>query len=270
MSKSPAVNPLAAKSAGDSARQFAADLRKLRVEGSNHTLARLQADTGVSRTVISEALAGRHLPSARTVVAIVLACGGEVHEWLERRDALTSGVANTAESSVPRLTLRAQSVSRRFAVLLAAITFVAGAAASALAIALIAPNTVLLDERTTAVVVTNGEDPALTPCVDDAVVATGDTRADNSLLEIIWSESCQAGWGRITRYDGLGKANTVSVAIYPESAPNGSGRQEATEHDVQGAYTTLVVRPTPDTLLCVEGSFTVDGRRIDLGDPLCT
>ena len=94
-----------------------------------------------------------------------------------------------------------------------------------------------------------GEDPALTPCVDDAAVATGDTRADNSLLEIVWSDKCQAGWGRITRYDGLGNGNTVSIAIYPQTSPDGPDRQEATEHDVQGAYTTLVVRPTPDTLL---------------------
>ncbi len=147
--------------------------------------------------------------------------------------------------------------------------FVFGVVISAATTALIVSNA-LRDNGEPEIAVTTGDDPALTPCVDDAAVATGDTRADNSLLEIVWSDKCQAGWGRITRYDGLGNGNTVTIAIYPEPAPYGSDRQEATEHDVQSAYTTLVVRPSPDTLLCAEGSFTVDGKRIDLGDPLCT
>lgn len=157
-------------------------------------------------------------------------------------------------------------ISVRGAVLLAAGTFVAGVAASAVTTTLILANAPADGPR---IAVSTGDDPAATACVDDAAVATGDTRADNSLLEIVWSDNCQAGWGRITRYDGLGQGNTVTIAIYPETAPDGPDRQEATEHDVQGAYTTLVVRPSPDTLLCAEGSFTVDGTRIDLGDPLC-
>lgn len=110
----------------------------------------------------------------------------------------------------------------------------------------------------------------MTPCLDDAEVATAATRADNFLLEIIWSDKCQAGWGRITRYDGLSNGNIVKVVIYPETAPEGADRQEATEHDVQSAYTALIVRPSPGTLLCVEGEVTVDGRALDLGAPLCT
>lgn len=153
--------------------------------------------------------------------------------------------------------------------MLAAGTFIVGVVASAATTALIVPSILRGGDGEPAIDVNTGEDPATTPCVDDAAVATGDTRADNSLLEVVWSDKCQAGWGRVTRYDGLGKGNTVSIAIYPEPAPYGSDRQEATEHDVQSAYTTLVVRPSPDTLLCAEGSFTVDGKRIDLGDPLC-
>lgn len=117
--------------------------------------------------------------------------------------------------------------------------------------------------------VQTGQDPVDTACIDDAKVATASTRTDNSLLEIIWSNKCQAGWGRITRYDGLEKGNTVTIAIYPETAPNGPDRQEATEHDVQGAYTNLVVRPSKQTLLCTVGSYTVNGKRVVLGDPLC-
>lgn len=265
MSETESHAPFAAGRSGDSVSGFAADLRKLRLEADNPTLARLQAETGISRTVLSDAFAGRQFPSARTVDGIVRACGGDLHYWLDRRDALTEQETSPKATTGPH---PVRTVSRRAAALLAAGTFVVGVAASAATTALIVP-AMLPQANAAQIAVETGLDPATTSCVDDARVATGDTRADNSLLEIVWSDKCQAGWGRVTRYDGLGNGNTVTIAIYPETAPTGPDRQEATEHDVQGAYTTLVVRPSPDTLLCAEGSFTVDDKRIDLGDPLC-
>lgn len=255
----------AADRSGASVTQFAADLRRLRLEADNPTLTRLQTETGISRTVLSDAFAGRQLPSARTVDGIVRACGGDVPGWLDRRDTIAGRVVST-EAPVPSSTPR--TISRRAAALLAAATFITGVAASAVTTVVLVPGLLPSNDHPQ-ITVTSGENPAATACVDDARVATGDTRADNSLLEIVWSDKCQAGWGRITRYDGLGMGNTVSIAIYPQTSPSGPDRQEATEHDVQGAYTTLVVRPSADTLLCAEGSFTVDGKRIDLGDELC-
>lgn len=284
------TRPQTPEDEADPIAEFAADLRRLRLEAESPTLARLQTETGISRSVISEAFGGRQLPSARTVDGIVRACGSDPRAWVDRRDALAgratapAGTRNgtpapaapepdaapaTPAGKTPR------PVSRRAAALIAVGAFVVGVAvsavtATALVPLIVPPSAATADDTATAqIAVTTGEDPAATACVDDASVATGDTRADNSLLEIVWSDKCQAGWGRITRYDGKYAGNTVTIAIYPETAPDGPERQEATEHDVQGAYTTLVVRPSPDTLLCAEGSFTVDGTRIDLGDPLC-
>jgi hypothetical protein len=62
----------------------------------------------------------------------------------------------------------------------------------------------------------------------------------------------------------------MTVAIYPETAAQGPDRQSATEPNVQSAYTTLVVRPTPQTRLCAVGVITLQGKSIDLGEPLCT
>jgi hypothetical protein len=273
----PEAEPTAATataSQGDSVHQFAADLRRLRLDADNPTLARLQAETGISRSVLSDAFAGRQLPSARTVDGIVRACDGTVDSWLSRRDALAGmmGATTPSDMSEPADAKPRASVSRAAAIAFAvgafAIGVVASAATTLVVASLVVPSTPLAEDAP-AIAVATGEDPAQTECVDDASVATGDTRADNSLLEIVWSDKCQAGWGRITRYDGLYEGNTVTIAIYPETSPTGPDRQEATEHDVQGAYTTLVVRPSSDTLLCAEGSFTVDGTRIDLGDPLC-
>lgn len=262
----------------DGVAAFAADLRRLRLEADSPTLARLQSETGISRSVLSDAFAGRQLPSARTVDRIVRACNAEPAEWVTRRDTLAglgSAGSQTRVEEEAAEAKRSRDRSRRTLVWWAAASFIVGAVASA-AVASLVVSQVYAEQLAAAgaskapqIAVQTGEDPAMTACVDDARVASGDTRADNSLLEIVWSDKCYAGWGRITRYDGLGQGNTVTIAIYPETASNGPDRQEATEHDVQGAYTTLVVRPSPDTLLCAEGSFTVDGKRIDLGDPLC-
>jgi hypothetical protein len=116
----------------------------------------------------------------------------------------------------------------------------------------------------------NGVDPAMTECVNDAEVATSSPRTHNTLLEIIWSNKCYAGWARVTRYDEEISGNSMTVAIYPETAAQGPDRQSATEPNVQSAYTTLVVRPTPQTRLCTVGAITLDGESIDLGEPLCT
>ncbi|MEZ3160516.1 DUF2690 domain-containing protein [Microbacterium sp. BWT-B31] len=272
-------------SADDGIALFAADLRRLRLEADSPTLTKLQSGTGISRSVLSDAFAGRQLPSARTVDGIVRACGADPRSWVDRRDALAAasdvnarGRTNPAPdgdtgadavgdtpADEPGL---ARTVASATAAWLAVGAFALGAALTAASFLGI-PHLIPKPDDAPLIAVANGEDPAKTPCVEDAAVVSGDTRADNSLLEIIWSDKCQAGWGRITRYDGLGAGNTVTIAIYPATSPHGPDRQEATEHDVQGAYTTLVVRPTPDTLLCAEGSFTVDGTRIDLGDPMC-
>lgn len=262
-------------SSTDSIAQFAADLRRLRLDAGSPTLAKLQHDTGISRTVLSDAFAGKTLASSRTVASLVRACGGDPTVWLHRRDELVAlQRPPAADHPAPEATAPGRAgISRRRAALIGVAGFVAGIAASVAITAMLLP--VLVPAPSAAaqgaqIAVSTGEDPALTACVDDARVATGDTRADNSLLEIVWSDKCQAGWGRITRYDGLAHGNTVTIAIYPQTAADGPDRQEATEHDVQSAYTTLVVRPSPDTLLCAEGSFTIDGKRIDLGDPVCT
>ncbi len=254
----------------DNVERFGSDLRRLRIEAGTPTYDRLRSETGISKSVLTDAFSGRLLPSARTVDAIVRVCGGDTDSWLNRRESLAnSSVTKVAATvaSTPQPAWRKRNVA-----LVAVGAFVIGAVASGVAASLITSQITsqTAGEAHAQITVKTGENPGLTACVDDAKVATADTRADNSLIEILWSNKCQAGWGRVTRYDGLQAGNTVTIAIYPQTAPDGPDRQEATEHDVQGAYTNLVVRPSPDTLLCAEGSFSVDGKRIDLGDPICT
>ncbi|KZE42497.1 hypothetical protein AVW09_10240 [Microbacterium sp. T32] len=72
---------------------FAESLRRLRLEAGSPTLAHLQHSTGISRTVISEALSGRALPSERTVNALVRVLGGDSEAALRQRAELARRAA---------------------------------------------------------------------------------------------------------------------------------------------------------------------------------
>lgn len=281
---------------------FGADLRALRLEADSPTLVHLQSATGISRTALSDAFKGKKLPSARTVDRIVRICGGDPVEWVARRDALAASMnapvgddASSADDSLPTETEETAPargfIAARTAWLLVAAAFVLGIALSIGASTFITAG-MLQDARAEALAdgaeqarkelteapinpraqinVSNGVDPALSPCVNDAKVAASSPRDNHTLIEIIWSNKCYAGWARVTRYDENISGNSITVSIYPETAAQGPDRQTAVEPNVQGAYTTLVVRPTPQTRLCAVGSITIDGESIDLGEPLCT
>lgn len=278
----------------DSITGYAMSLRALRLQADSPTLSRLQHDTGVSKSVLSSAFAGRQLPSARTVDRLVKALGADdPGAWVTRRDVLAASIGGSAygdpdenHSSTPqRKREPGRAVTRGRAVLFAGVAFVTGFAL-AISLSWLIGTSIVQQVRAAAteaaqravqdasspraqINVHNGADPAMTPCVNDAEVATSADRTNNTRLEIIWSNKCYAGWARVTRYDEKISGNSVTVSIYPQTAPQGPDRQTATEPNVQGAYTNLIVRPTPQTRLCSVGSITVDGKSIDLGEPLC-
>ncbi|MDQ4213463.1 DUF2690 domain-containing protein [Microbacterium sp. ASV81] len=282
-------------SEADSIQRFAADLRSLRLRAASPTLFSLQHATSISKTVISDAFRGKRLPTARTVNRIVRALDADPAEWIARRDRLANltgspeeSAESTAEDADPPVTTPAVArwIRPRTAILLAAAAFVVGIVISggisyAIAASLVdevRADTIAQTKKDilaapvsphAQINVTNGVDPAQTPCVNDAKVVAADNRSNDTKLEIIWSNKCYAGWGRVTRYDGRAEGNSVTIAIYPETAPYGPDRQSATEPGVQSAYTTLVVRPSPQTRLCAVGSITLNGKSLDLGDPIC-
>jgi transcriptional regulator with XRE-family HTH domain len=255
----------------DSIEQFSADLRGLRAEAGNPTLEALARKTGVSKSVLSEAFSGKRLPSERTVTALTHVFDVDAGLWAARRAALDPAPRDG------RVTGRASG--KRFGLatvlLVAAAGLVVGAGAG-----IVGTNGV--DDHAMAqtmarasaianapqIVVTTGEDPANTKCVNDAKVVSSETRSHDTLLQIIYSAACHAAWSRVTRYDGDTSGNTVSTSIYRQVDPNGSDRQSTTE-PAQSAYTTLIVRPSPQTELCAVGSITVSGQTISLGAPLC-
>jgi len=63
---------------------FAAELRKLWEEAGSPTFLQMARKTGKSRTAITEAVGGDHLPSWETVVAFVSACDADPNAWRVR------------------------------------------------------------------------------------------------------------------------------------------------------------------------------------------
>lgn len=254
----------------DSIESFAADLRALRLSKNQPTLDRLAREAHISRTVISETLNGRQFPSARTVDRIVRALGGDAAAWVARRDRLadsrvqSAGIAEGGEAG-PR-TVRRRTTLLLVGAALAIGIAVGGGIGFAGGSAYMAATP--LAERTQ-IAVQNGLDPAKTACVNDAEVAVASERTNNTLLEIIWSNKCNAGWARATRYDENEAGNTITVSIYPQSNPDSEDRQTAKYANIRGLYTTLLVRPTDD-MLCAVAEMTLGDEVISLGEPLCS
>ncbi|MBD9698751.1 DUF2690 domain-containing protein [Flavimobilis sp. GY10621] len=265
-----------------SVEEFAAALSELRTAAGRPTLVALERRTGVSKTVLSDAFAGRRLPTERTVEAIASVLDADVAEWTRRRRELE-------ESLRPQAVVGAGApaypvVRRRSALLAAAGAFVLGVVGTAGVVAALpdevpdasgrgapAAATALVTpmESPAEILVEVGTDPATTPCVDDAKVVASVTRARDTQLQIVYSNACQAAWARVTRYDDEAAGNAVGASIFRQIAPDASDRQDTHEPDAQGAYTTLIVRPTSATRVCAVGYITLDGEKIDLGDQIC-
>ena len=122
-------------SGADSIAEFAAALRALRLEAGSPTLSRLQHDTRISRTVLSEAFIGKRLPSARTVDALARVLNADGNFWVRRRDALAAVLASpaAAEAGTDSPSSTPSSPDQRTIVMVGALAFAVGALLSAVA-----------------------------------------------------------------------------------------------------------------------------------------
>lgn len=256
--------------------RFAEDLGALRLE-KDLTLEALAHSSRISRSVVADALKGEKLPTVRTVAAIARACDQDPKEFLSRRShvARLQPAKTPPVDSVPEAPRASEVVPEDPVTGVRKVPWwwllvaCAGGAALALASVLVLP---ALTHGTAPedAIVASGQDPADTECIDDAKVAASKTHDDNYFLEILYSDRCDAAWARVTRSDGLATGNMIVVRLYPQNSPDSVEAQTATEYDVQSAYTTLIVRPTPKTLLCADGFVSINGRHVSLGEPICT
>ncbi|MBW8763711.1 MAG: helix-turn-helix domain-containing protein [Microbacterium sp.] len=261
MSDAPDTDTLAA---------FASDLRKLRLSANQPTLDRLAREAHISRTVISETLNGRQFPSPRTVDRIVRALGADPDEWIARRDRLARARSEEVQDAGEIVERRSR---RRLLLMLGAavpVLLLGGAAGCFVGYNWgTSDGLALAAEERVQIKVEDGLDPAKTACIDDSEVgAAHQDEKLNALLEVMWSDKCQAGWGRITRYDALELGNSITVRIYPLSNPSYDDGESDTVSNARTIYTYTLNRPGGDPL-CAEGSFTVEGKTFEFDRPVC-
>lgn len=167
-------------------------------------------------------------------------------------------------------------MSRLFAIVVATVTImITAAVTSALWGLVILPEARYADPTTSSVKnyvpFTDGVDPMLTVCREDAVVASATKRLnDQFLVEMLYSTQCMAAWGRVTRYDDQSAGNSLKMIVYPEVQMNSPRTQERSAVNLQSIYTTLMIEPDVDARVCGLAIVTVnDGVEKTLGTALC-
>ncbi|SDT93248.1 Protein of unknown function [Gordonia westfalica] len=242
-------------------------------EALEKAVARHHPHLGVGKTTLNDATRGdRPLPTMRTLTAMVMALTddpAEVASWQQRLADLTTSASPpppplgpTAPPTTGDHLGRRQQQRRRWLLIVAIVAVLIGSNAATFSI------TRHMSTPSPPAVRT-GDNPIETVCLTDARPAASSTDNPAFLLELIFSPSCDAGWGRITRLAGADTNNILSVTIYRRTDPRGPSRQPATEPDTHSALSTLLVRDNPTDRLCVTGWATIDGQRTASPTPLC-
>lgn len=259
----------------DTVAAFAADLRAVRLRAGNPTLVALAALTGISKSVLSDAMAGRRLPTEKTTILLAEALAEDPAEWVRRRTRLLTG--QTAEPRGPS----AASVGARTVSMRRLLVSVGATAVLCVSVTSAAWATMLLPMATTAAAApspsaseylpyTDGVDPMQTICREDAVIAASEQRLDGAVqVQMMYSKTCMAAWGRVTRYDGDANGEQLSMRIYPAIDVESSRSQERSAFDLQSLYTPMMIEPDVEARVCGLASMTKDGQTIELGPPEC-
>lgn len=271
--------PPAGADVQDSRERFASDLRTLKLGAGDPTLLALESRTGISKSVLSEAVSGKRLPTEKTVRVLTTELGADTGAWLARRQALLLGNQQTgAADSVEETQLPLQPLHRRGrTIAIIAATAVISIAASSVVWwnVLQAREAVWAGQRPALagnqyLEAVDGVDPMQTECRHDRVIADVQQRAEGAAqVEMLYSNSCMGVWGRVTRVDGDAAGNTLSMRIYPADDPESSRSQERSSDDVNSLYTPLLIEPEVEARVCGIATMTVDGEEVVLGPPMC-
>lgn len=117
-----------------------------------------------------------------------------------------------------------------------------------------------------------GADPLESGCADKAVRANADVPTPPMNVVVVFSQACNAVWGKIERLDSAGTGDSITVVVYRLDDPSGPDTQRVTERDVSHAFTPIIVRTDSKSPICVVGSVTVDdgARTVESTEPQCT
>lgn len=273
------TDPASAPDLPDSKERFAADLRALRLAAGKPILTALAQQTGISKTSISDAFAGRKLPTENTLEYLIPVLGGDLPAWLRRRAALDPRQADKPAVKPARGAPR--QISMVAALSIALVAALASAGTTSLIWHTAAPQVdpIVAAEQPAPdgvadagdyVDFEDGVDPMETICREDSVIAASEERLDGAVLvQMLYSNRCMAVWGRVTRYDGDAAGNSVSMTIFPATDFDSDRNQSREAFDVQSLYTPMMLEPDVAARVCGLASITAEGEHLELGPPLC-
>lgn len=230
---------------------LAAQLRALRQEAGSPSYRTMAARTYFAATTLSEAAAGRRMPTLEVTLAYVEACGGDPGEWEGRWRAATSRRPVAAEGPAPAVDLaaaeirldepsapaatprrprwRAMASSLGALMLITAVILVSsGVLTTRPASGSPPPLQSVLSSGTkpASPSVADGQDPKQAGCGADArtlvsAVVRNATGFTYGILELRWSPLCHAGWARYTPDPDQPQPTTVTIAVH-RSRPVGA------------------------------------------------
>jgi len=267
------------ETAADTVARFAADLRELRHVGGHPTLRSLSAHTGISKSVLSEAFAGRRLPTANTVRRLAVLFESDPRVWVERRDALARAARTPVRPAAPvrRGRGRATWVAAAAVALVTVATVAASAGSSMMASrGTDVPSPLSLDFSRVLpdIPPINGANPLRTDCAADASPVRSEVIADGLIsVSLVASTRCRAVWGVAALLNAGSRAvappGVISLEIYPANDRFGGQARRALETG-ETSYTRMLVAPVIDDGVCLSVTLTrSDGGESTFDSAVC-
>lgn len=202
--------------------QFANDLRRLREQAGSPTYRQLAERAHYSPAALSQAAAGRAMPSLPVTLAFVEACGGDREEWERRWQALRNGGDETAPAPRRRWPVL---VGLSVAVLLAGVGIAVFVTNRPAAVAgptpTRTPSELPVWQSGPDQPVADGSDPKRAHCDTDVTTLaaatatlTGGVVAGD--IELRYSPGCDSAWARFTPTPSLPADPTILVTVVTE------------------------------------------------------
>lgn len=205
---------------------FASDLRDLRHAAGHPTLYALTQATSISTTVLSDAFAGRRLPTGNTVERLSTALGADPASWLDRRSRVAAGAGPNhaqpehaivgAPAVRGRVGLVIGGVALTMAVAVIAVTVWAGQSAVPTSAAGTGGAVEATRPPAPALPAARRADPQKTICAADEVATLGETVSGAGRIVLLRSDSCDSVWAEFTLLDPVIDVRDVTVEVFPE------------------------------------------------------
>jgi hypothetical protein len=265
---------------GGAVARLAAQLRQLREEAGRPSYRQLAGEAYFSHSALSQAAAGRELPSLAVTLAFAEACGGEREEWIARWQEAAAAVGAVAEppgvltggaepaAAVYRgIRARPDRIHRarwhRLGMAGLAAAAAGGLLWAGLSLGQVTSNVVQRPVLRLAggmgAPVSDGAFPAVDYCyLGSGELGSSPVRAGNGMLlgtvELRDSRRCGAVWARFAPSPALSRAGTVTITVKVDREPDGKTEVSRTRYTGKMLRSDILLLRAPG---CAKASVVI-------------